>query len=179
MATHVALLRGINVGGNKMIPMTELKKLLEAEGFAGVKTLLQSGNVVFQSKTTDGAALEAQLERLIAKKFGHAVEVIVRDKADCEKIIAKNPFLKEAKDDPGHLVILCLKAKPSADALTALKAAIVGREYFKAGERCLYLVYPDGIGTSKLTNAVLDKKLGTSGTARNWNTVLKIAVALS
>jgi uncharacterized protein (DUF1697 family) len=178
MASYVALLRGINVGGNKMIAMAELQKLLEAQGFTDVKTLLQSGNVVFKGKGTNAVAPEPQLEKLIEKKFGHAVAVIVRDKTWCEKIVAKNPFPDEARNDPSHFLIMCLKTAPSAEGLTALKLAIPGREYFQEGDRCLYLVYPDGMGRSKLTNVLIDRKLGTMGTARNWNTLLKIVAAM-
>ena len=176
MTSYVALLRGINVGGKTMIAMAELRKLFEGEGLVDVKTLLQSGNVLFKSAST-AVALELLIEKNIEKKFGREVDVMVRDKTAWEKIIAKNPFADEAKNDPGHLVVLCLKSKPEAKALAALKAAIVGREYFAPGEKCLYLMYPDGIGTSKLTNVVFDRHIGTA-TARNWNTVLKIAAAL-
>jgi uncharacterized protein (DUF1697 family) len=168
----------MNVGGNKMIPMAELKKLLEAEGLAEVKTLLQSGNVVFQSKSANAAALESQLEKLIAKKFGHAVDIIVRNQAWCKKVIADNPFPDEARNDPSHFLIMALKSAPTAAALEVLKSAITGGEYFQPGERCLYLVYPDGMGRSKLTNALIDRKLGTTGTARNWNTMLKIVALM-
>jgi uncharacterized protein (DUF1697 family) len=178
MTSYVALFRGINVGGNKMIPMAELRELLEAEGFADVKTLLQSGNAVFKSKSANAAALESQLEKLVAKKFGHAVDIIVRNRAWCEKIIEGNPFPAEARNDPSHFLVVALKSAPTAAGLVALKSAISGGEYFEAGERCLYLVYPAGIGRSKLTNALIDRKLGTSGTARNWNTMLKIVALM-
>jgi uncharacterized protein (DUF1697 family) len=177
MISYVALLRGINVGGRTMVPMAELKALCEKEGLADVVTLLQSGNVIFKSDSS-AAKLELQLEKAATKKFGREIDFFVRNGGDWKKLVAKNPFPAEAKDDPGHLVVLCLKVKPSAAALATLKSAIVGREYFRAGDRCLYLVYPDGIGTSKLTNAVIDRKLGTTGTARNWNTVRKIAALM-
>lgn len=179
MISHIALLRGINVGGKTLVPMTELKKLFEALGFSEVKTLLQSGNVVFKSKGATGAKLEALLEKEIAKKFGRPVDCMVRTESEWAAIIKANPFPKEAADDPSHLVVLCVKDKPDTKALAALKEAISGREYFEAKGMELYFVYPDGIGTSKLTNVVIEKKLGTRGTARNWNTVLKIAAAMA
>ena len=177
MKSYVALLRGINVGGKTMVPMAELKALCEKEGLAEVKTLLQSGNVTFKSDNS-ATALEMKLEKSVAKKFGREIDFVIRSADEWKKIIARNSFADEAKNDPSRLVVMCLKAKPPAAALTALKSAIVGREYFHAGDRCLYIVYPDGIGTSKLTNAVIDRKLSTRGTARNWNTVLKIAALL-
>ena len=175
---YVALLRGINVGGKVMVPMAELRALVEGAKFTGVRTLLQSGNVLFSGDVADETALERKLESAAAKKFGRVIEFLVRDAAAWKKIIAGNPFADEAKRDPSHLVVLCLKATPGKEALVALKTAISGREVFRAGEGCLYLYYPEGIGRSKLTSAVIDRKLGISGTARNWNTVLKIAAGL-
>jgi uncharacterized protein (DUF1697 family) len=178
MKSYVAVIRGINVGGKSMVAMADLRTLLEKEGFADVKTLLQSGNVVFKSKPGSAAAIEKQLEKAAEKKFGRALDFFVRDGGEWKKIVEENPFHDEAKNDPAHLVVLLLKRAAKAENLAALKAAIIGRQVFKAGERCLYLVYPDGIGTSKLTNAVIDRKLGTTGTARNWNTMHKIAALL-
>jgi uncharacterized protein (DUF1697 family) len=175
---YVALLRGINVGGNAILPMAEVRAFFEGMGVGEVKTLLQSGNVVFSGKVADGAALEKKLEAAAKKKFGREIGFFVRDAAERKGIVAGNPFADEAKRDPGRLVVMCLKAAPKKGALAALKAAIVGRETFRAGEGCLYIYYPDGQGTSKFTNALIERKLGTNGTARNWNTVLKIAAML-
>ncbi|HEY8966054.1 MAG TPA: DUF1697 domain-containing protein [Candidatus Methylacidiphilales bacterium] len=174
MIPHVALLRGINVGGKTTLPMADLRALLEAEGLGDVKTLLQSGNALFRAKAD--AALESRLEKAAAKRFGRPIDFFVRKQAEWEKLVAGNPFAKEAAADPGHLVVLALKADPSKETLAALKAAIKGPEYFAPGDRSLYLVYPDGIGRSKLTPALLEKHLGP-GTARNWNTVQKIAAS--
>lgn len=178
MPKYVALLRGINVGGKVMVAMADLRKLFEAEGFPSAQTLLQSGNVIFDGNVADVDKLETKLEKAAAKKFGRAIDFVVRDGKTVAKIVAENPFAREAKDDPSHLLVLFLKSEPQPAAQAALKAAISGPEYFQAGDRCLYIVYPDGIGRSKLTNALFDKKLGMTGTARNWNTVRKIAALL-
>jgi uncharacterized protein (DUF1697 family) len=175
MPKFVALLRGINVGGKAMVAMAELKKLFEQAGFPGAQTLLQSGNVIFEAKAAEVGKLETKLEKAAAKKFARPIDFIVCDGPTLNKIIAGNPFPQEAKDDPSHLLVVFLRSTTSAAVQAALKAAITGPEYFQAGDRCLYLVYPDGIGRSKLTNAVIDRKLGITGTARNWNTVRKIA----
>jgi uncharacterized protein (DUF1697 family) len=175
MTSHIALLRGINVGGKAIVPMADLKKLFEALGLSDVKTLLQSGNVIFKSKSATGAKLEAMLEKEIEKKFGRPVDCIVRTDKEWSAIIKANPFPKEAVDDPSHCVVMCLKDAPDAKAVIALKEAIPDREYFQSQGKELYLVYLDGIGTSKLTNVLIEKKLGTRGTARNWNTAQKIA----
>jgi len=162
-----------------MISMTDLKKLFEALGFADVKTLLQSGNIIFTSQTTICAKLETLLEKEIARKFGRPVDCLVRTAEEWRAIIEANPFPEEAADDPSHCLVMCLKKGPAAKAAESLKAAIPGREYFELKGKELYLVYPDGIGRSKLTVALIDKKLGTTGTARNWNTALKIAAVMA
>jgi uncharacterized protein (DUF1697 family) len=174
MAKYIALLRGINVGGHKLIAMSDLSEMLESLKFTGVKTLLQSGNVVFQSGKQTGSALERLLEKETEKRLKASVRILVRDANEWKAIVARNPFAKEAKSDPSHLLVMCLKDAPDAKSVKALQATIKGPEVVRADGRQLYLVYPAGIGTSKLTNAVIEKKLGTQGTARNWNTVLKV-----
>jgi uncharacterized protein (DUF1697 family) len=172
---HIALLRGINVGGHKLIAMSELRNLLEKLGFAGAKSLLQSGNLVFASQRLTGDALERLLEAETAKRFDVSVDFLVRTADEWKKIVARNPFPKEAKTDPGHLLVMCLKAAPQAKDVKNLQAAIKGPEIVRADGRQLYLVYPAGIGPSKLTHNLIERTLGVRGTGRNWNTVLKLA----
>ena len=109
-----------------------------------------------------------------AKHLGVTTEFFVRTAKEWQAIIAANPFPEEAKRDPGHLVMMCLKDAPPPAAVKALQAAIRGREVVKAKGPQAYFVYPDGIGRSKLTIAVIERMLGTRGTARNWNTVTKL-----
>jgi uncharacterized protein (DUF1697 family) len=175
MPMHVALFRGINVGGHKMVSMADLRVLLDGLKLTEVRTLLQSGNAVFQSDGLRGSALERLLEEQIEKRFEQTVTCLVRTAAEWKAIVAGNPFLKEARDDPGHLVVMCLKKAPKEEDVESLRRAITGPETLRAKEKQLYIVYPAGQGTSKLTNALIERKLGTSGTARNWNTVLKLA----
>jgi uncharacterized protein (DUF1697 family) len=179
MANHVALLRGINVGGNKLLAMAELRALWERLGFEDVSTLLQSGNVVFQSEGKTTEAMESLLEVAIEKRFGHAVTCLVRNRAELKKVIARNPFPKEAEQDPGHLLIMFLKRDPKKSDVEALRSAIKGPEMLSAWGKQLYIVYPAGVGTSKLTNGLIERKLGMSGTARNWNTVRKLGELLT
>ena len=175
MATHIALLRGINVGGRNMVAMTALRDLLAALGFAGAQTLLQSGNAVFRGDKRTGAKLERLLEVETEKRLGVAADYFVRTADEWDAVIAGNPFPDAAADDPGHLLVMCLKDVPAADAVAQLRAAIRGPEVIHADGRHLYAVYPAGIGTSKLTHTVIERTLGTRGTGRNWNTVLKLA----
>jgi uncharacterized protein (DUF1697 family) len=172
---HVALLRAVNLGSHNKIGMSDLRDLLVGLGFENVQTLLQSGNVVFeaQGKTT---ALEQTLERAAAKQLGLETDFFVRTAKEWQAVIDANPFPNEATADPGHLLAVILKEPVEAANVTALQKAIVGREVVRAKGRCAYIVYPDGIGHSKLTTALIEKKLGTRGTARNWNTVLKLGI---
>ena len=179
MTRAVALLRAVNVGGTGKVAMPELCKLLTGLGLLNVKSLLQSGNVVFGCAGSANAALEAKLEAAVAASLGLRTEFFVRSALEWDAIVAGNPYPGAARDDPSHLVVMTFKSAPVAKDVSALQAAIAGRESVTAAGKQLYLVYPDGIGTSKLTNAVLERKLGLTGTARNWNTVLKLAAAVA
>ena len=174
MTTWIALLRAVNVAGHAPIKMADLRSLAAELGFAEPRTLLQSGNLVFAGKGR-AEALERTIEQALVQQLGLGTAVFVRSAADWAGAIARNPFPKEAESDPSHLVLLPLKQAPRAAAVTALQAGIVGREQVRTDGRHAYISYPDGIGRSKLTTAVIEKKLGTSGTGRNWNTVLKLA----
>jgi len=175
VTTYVALLRGINVGGHKAVAMADLRHLLTQLGLADARSLLQSGNLVFGANGRTAARLERLLEAEAAKRLGLQTDFFVRSAKEWKSVVANNPFFKEAARDPGHLVVMALKDAPKDTDVKALQAAITGREVVRAGGKHLYIVYPDGIGRSRLTNAVIDKQLGTRGTGRNWNTVLKLA----
>ena len=105
-------------------------------------------------------------------------DCFVRTAVEWAALLAENPFADEARRDPGRLVVMCLKAVPPAEAVKRLHAAIRGSEVLRAADRQLYIVYPDGIGRSRLTGVLIERTLGTRGTARNWNTVLKLAAML-
>ncbi|MEW6251548.1 MAG: DUF1697 domain-containing protein [Planctomycetota bacterium] len=175
MSIQIALLRGINIVGRKMVPMAELRELACRLGFTGVRTLLQSGNLVLEGGRLSGAALERRLEQQTARRLCVDCDCVVRSAAEWQQIVARNPFPQEAQDDPGHLLVMLLKATPSKDNLAALRNSIKGPEYLHADGKQLYIVYPDGVGRSKLTSNLIERKLTTRGTARNWNTVLKLA----
>ncbi|HLI65059.1 MAG TPA: DUF1697 domain-containing protein [Caulobacteraceae bacterium] len=176
MTTAIALLRAVNVGG-RTLKMANLIDVARAAGLANPRTLLQSGNLVFAANAAD-AALEARLEAAIEARFGFAADVMVRSAAEWRALIAANPFAGAARDDPSHLLVAPLKAKPAVGAAERLSAAIKGRERAAVVGREAYLVYPDGIGRSKLTMPVLERALGVRATGRNWNTVLKLAAML-
>ena len=173
MTVHVALLRAVNVGG-RSLAMADLKAMLEALGLGQARTLLQSGNVVLDVAARSGDALESFLEAETQKRLRLKADYLVRTAEEWKTIIADNPFPRQAKDDPARLVLIPLKTAPTETRLSSLEAAIKGRESVRANGRELYVVYPDGIGRSKLTVALIERKLATRCTARNWNTVLKL-----
>ncbi len=176
---YVALLRAVNLGPHNKVAMADLRAMMEQLGFEEPKTLLQSGNLVFRAAKTDGPKLEVRLRRETAKRLGLDTEFFVRDEREWGALVAANPFPDEARADPSHLLVVCCEAVLRLDAVAAPQAAIAGRERVKAVGKQAYIVYPDGIGTSKVTNALLERKLGCRGTGRNWNTVIKLARALS
>jgi uncharacterized protein (DUF1697 family) len=178
-ATYIALLRGVNVGGHAKVAMADLRDLLTGLGFRDVRTLLQSGNVVFRGDQESPVELEGLLEAEAASHLGRRIDFLVRTADEWGEIVARNPFPDEAERDPGHLVVMCLKQAPAATAVEALQATITGPEIVRADGRQLYITYPAGIGPSRLTGAVIESKLRTRGTARNWNTVLKLAALVS
>jgi len=174
MPRHIGLLRAVNLGAHNKIAMRDLLGLVEGLGLTDGRTLLQSGNVVFRGDARTPAALEAAFEAAATKRLGLETDFFVRTAREWQAVIAGNPFPKDAMERPGHLVLMCLKDAPNRAAVTALEQAIKGREVVRASGRHAYFVYPDGMGRSRLTSALIEKKLGTRGTSRNWNTVLKI-----
>ena len=178
MPTYVGVLRAINLGSHNKIAMSDLRAMLEKVGCEEPKTLLLSGNVVFRNASGSIDKVERMLEEASTKHLGVTTDYFVRSAQEWLAIIDDNPFPKEAKSDPGHLLMMCLREAPSAAQVKALQSAIKGNEVVKATGTQAYFVYPDGIGRSKLTIQVIEKALGTRGTARNWNTVLKIGELL-
>ena len=174
MTTFITLLRAINLGAHNRIAMADLKKMLEKVGYADPKTLLVSGNAVFRCDRSSCAEIEAALEAASTKHLKVTTDYFVRSAQEWQASIDANPFPKEAKADPGRMVMMCLRDAPSPAQVKALQAAIKGREVVKAVGKQAYFLYPDGQGRSKLTIAVIEKSLGTRGTARNCNTVLKL-----
>jgi uncharacterized protein (DUF1697 family) len=176
MTTHIALLRAVNVGGRGKLAMSDLRKLAAGLGFDDVRSLLQSGNLVFRCGQPVGCDLERLLEAETAERLGVATEFFVRSPAEWADVIGRNPFREAAERDPGHLLVMFLKGAASSAALRTLNASIAGPETIHADGRQLYIVYPAGIARSRLTSHLIESRLGTRGTGRNWNTVRKLAV---
>jgi uncharacterized protein (DUF1697 family) len=177
LVKRAAFLRAVNLGPHGKVPMAKLRASLEARGYASVATLLASGNVVLAAPADD-AALERAMEALLKDEFGLTTPVMVRSAEALESALARNPFQQQAQREPAKVACVFLKKAPDASAESALRAAIVGAEQIALGDRVLYAYYADGIGNSKLTPALIDRKLGVPGTARNVTTVGKTVAAL-
>lgn len=174
--TYITLLRGINVAGHKRVQMADLRGLLTHLGFTDVQSVLQSGNLLFRSEKRSTRQLEQLLKREAAKRIGLDTAFMVRTAREWTAVIAGNPFSKEAKRDPARLLVQFLKDGPRATSVEALRAAVTGPEMIHVDGRHAYIVYPNGVGRSRLTTALIEAKLGTRGTGRNWNTVLRLGL---
>jgi len=175
MATYIALLRAVNLGGATQIAMGALREECERLGFERVRSILQSGNLVFDSSLRDPARIERILEAGVAKDLRCTTEFFVRSASEWRALVAANPFPKEAVSDPGHLLVTVLKDPATPAGWTELARAIVGRERVVGSARHGYLYYPDGVGRSKVTALFIERYVGVRGTSRNWNTVGKLA----
>ena len=156
--------------------MAALRELALDLGLTNARTLLNSGNIVFEAGRRSPAAVAQLLEDETAHRLGVRTDFMVRRAAEWQALIAANPFPDVARREPNRLLVVCLKTAPGLPACrTFEQAARVGREQIRIVGPQAYIVYPDGVGQSKLTMTIIEKALGTRGTGRNWNTVLKLA----
>jgi uncharacterized protein (DUF1697 family) len=177
VTTWVTLLRAVNLGPHGRLVMAEFRAFLTGLGFEGVRTVVQTGNAVFDAPG-EGGALEKRMEAEAEKQLGLKTAFIVRTADEWRKLVAANPYPRQAADDPAHTVLMALRSEPAAGGLETLRQAIKGPEIVELVGRDAHLHYPVDIGHSKVTSALVERKLGVTGTARNWNTVLKIAALL-
>jgi uncharacterized protein (DUF1697 family) len=168
--SYVALLRGINVGGKNKLPMKDLTAMFVEAGCRGVRTYIQSGNVIFEAAAGAAARLPGVIEKRIAGQFGYRTPVILRTANELREVVAGNPFLK-AGAGPEMLHVMFLADRPAAGAITALDPQRSPPDEFIVQGREVYLRLLLGGGKSKLTNAYFDAKLSTVSTVRNWRTV--------
>lgn len=174
--TYVAFLRGINVGGNKKVKMEELKKSLEELGLTGVKTILNSGNIIFNAKTTDPEFLVKEIEKKLENKFGLHVDVVLRSGEEIMSLISLDPFKEVLLTANTRLYVTFLKEKISPGQKPEYKKADKSFEILriKNGEICSVInLLPDKKTTEFMEN--LEKEFGKNITTRNWNTILRIA----
>jgi uncharacterized protein (DUF1697 family) len=172
MPSHVALLRGINVGGRARVAMADLREVVASLGYEDVATYVQSGNVVFTAEAPDAAALEAA----IAKRLDVSPAVVVLSREELEQVVADNPWPDER--DGKHLHVVFTAGEPDADVVAAAQEKAAGGDEARIVGGTLYMHTPNGLGRSKLA-AELSRRGSKDGTARNWTTVSKLLAMLS
>jgi len=170
--TFVALFSGINVGGNRIVKMAELRAFFEDLGFSDVATYVQSGNVVFYAAKGDAASLQRDLEAAFERRWGFASRIMVCDGARLERLVAENPYPEVAAEHT-KLHAYVLEREPTSGEIARLAERCTGPERFEVRGEVLYLHAPDGLGRSKFAGA-LPRTLNVPGTARNWRTVLAL-----
>jgi len=169
----VALLRGVNVGGKRIVPMKPLVEIFTEAKCVNVRSYIQSGNVVFTASPKVVKALPVLLERKMTERFGFSAPIILRNREELQKVARGNPFLKAGMPQI-TLYVYFLAEEPSAAAIKSLDPNRSPGDRFQVAGREIYLHLPSGMGRSKLTSTYFDSKLSTIATARNWATVLKL-----
>lgn len=174
MKTYIALLRGINVSGQKMIKMADLKILLEKQPFSNIQTYLQSGNVVFQSSIDNSVEIASIIQNAIKESYGFEVPTLVLTTAELQKIMNQNPFVaqKELSADYYHVTFLGTHPKDLDEELISAKRSAT--EHIAFSPQAIYLYCPDGYGKTKLHNNFLEKHTKATATTRNWKTCLQL-----
>ena len=173
MPTHVAMLRGVNVGAHNRIKMPVLVALFDGLGHADVVTYIQSGNVVFKSRSQSTGALEQGIEQAITRELGLDVAVLVRSASELAAVAKNNPFLRDGVDG-SKLHVTFLKAKPNAALVREIETVSAGRDERRVRGREVYLHCPGGYGNTKLNGSFVEKRLNAVTTTRNWNSVTKL-----
>jgi uncharacterized protein (DUF1697 family) len=171
MTAWIALLRGINVGGNRRVPMADLRAALEAIGLDDVRTYIVSGNVLFLSRRTEPAALRAEIEAAIEARFGFPVAVVLRTATEMRAVLASDPIAEGSAADPAHRYAVFLSEDPAPERLAGIDPLAVAPDVFVTGDRVIHAWYRNGLQASRLAGLLTDRGLGVTATARNWNTV--------
>lgn len=174
MSVVVSMLRGVNVGGNRKIKMETLRALYASLGLLDVQTYVQSGNIVFRSKEKKLPALARRIEDAMEREAGFRPDVILRTTAELRDALARNPFAKQAKDEPSKLLVVFLASEPTAEAVAKARTLKTEPEVMHIDKRELYIYFPNGMARPKLSMAQVERALVTSWTGRNWNTATKL-----
>jgi len=177
MPVYLALLRGINVSGKKIIKMEDLRKLMETLGYADVKTYIQSGNIIFSNPEGDKALIKKTIEEAIEKQYGFDVSVFVLDKDNLDKAVIHNPFTEGREEEaPGFkkLYVTFLSETPSDENMEKLLQSSIGDDLIEVIGDVLYFKLESKASDSKLSNNLTESKLKVRATTRNWNTTLKL-----
>jgi uncharacterized protein (DUF1697 family) len=170
MPIFIAMLRGINVTGHKIIKMEALRASFAALGFKNVKSYVQSGNLIFETPTGSNAVLSAKIEKKILRDFGHAVPAFLRTAKEMAEVVKRNPFPKDPAIDQSKLHVTFLADVAPKTAAELLQPLAAGAEQIRVNGREIYLYCPLGYGQSKISNNAIEKKLSLGATTRNWRT---------
>ena len=171
MIIYVALLRGINVGGHKKVPMAELRELLTNLGFQSVQTYIQSGNVIFESSKSDISEIENSIQKAILKSFGFEVSVIVKSNKELKAIFEASPFSFEKKQNSYFIM---LNKVPERQLVKEVDNLLHENEEIIIKKNCIYFYCSTGYGKTKFNLNTFERKLKVIGTARNYNTMVKL-----
>jgi uncharacterized protein (DUF1697 family) len=174
MTVIVSMLRGINVGGHNCIKMESLRTMYESLGLRDAQTYVQSGNVVFRTAARDLVGLAKRIENKIEQTYGFRPTVINRSSSELREAIGRNPFAGRDGIHPSKLLVTFLVTDPTPEARKEILSIQPDPEELRIAGREVYVYYPNGIGRSKLSAALIERTLMTPGTGRNWNTVTKL-----
>lgn len=175
MARMIAILRGINVGGKRIIRMEDLKSVFRNLGFENVETYIQSGNVLFDAKDKKSEIeISNAMEKAISEKYGFEVPVIVRSRREFKEILNNNPFLKEENESINSLYVTFLKEIPTAENIEKTASFSYEPDRFVISGKNVFIFCAGKYHQTKISNGFFEKKLKTSATTRNWKTVLKL-----
>lgn len=174
MSRYVAFLRGINVSGQKKVPMAELRSILSSIGLGDVKTYIQSGNVIFSSERTSTSKLEERIEKVIKKSFCFDVLVLVKSVEELQKILQNNPFDYEDNVAANKIYFVLLFQNPGLEKINAFKTEVFPSEKWEFNKNCIYLCCENGYGKAKLNNNMVERKLKVDATTRNYRTMRKL-----
>jgi uncharacterized protein (DUF1697 family) len=172
--TIICLLRAVNLGGYNKLNMQALRAMCESAGFSNPRTLLQSGNVVFQTGAQNLTRLSKRIEDAIEQTVGFRCDVILRTAAEMRQVVAASPFAGRTGLHPGKLTVTFLAADPGEQARETVRQIRASPEELFIQGREIYIYFPNGMGRTKLPVKQIEKALNTPGTARNWNTVTKL-----
>lgn len=174
MKTHLALLRGINVSGQKLIKMEDLRGSLTAAGFQNVATYIQSGNVFVDTDEKSKTKVGHAIKQIIKEKYGWDVGILMLDLPHLKQTVANNPFVKEVDIDLKQVYVAFLSEKPTDANIEKFRQFDIQNDVAVIDKDVMYLKYANGAGNTKLSNALIENKLKVVSTSRNWNTTLKL-----
>ena len=174
MPTYVALLRGINVSGQKLIKMAELRAQLAELPYDNIRTYIQSGNILFEREAAEPAVIEEEVRQLIAKHYGFDVPVMVKTREDLDYVVNNHPFIHQRNEDPKFVHVTFLAEEPDPERVAKLREEDYSPEEWVLDGTYFYFFSPKGMGNAKMSNTFVENRLKVKATGRNWRTTMKL-----